>query len=156
QHNAAEFGLKPRSKSQLDERAKEKFFDQSNFNHEPGETERETEQQLVSSKFALSNRRSAAAEKNLKGQQRTANHENHWQMAPIKRTQSFSLNSEITKPIAKREAEDPERDQHKHDQLLCQRDREFDLWRTHPILRKVIVDPLRTADEIDRQCDQTR
>src|SRR5437899_3478778 len=67
--------------------------------------------------------------------------------------QTLNLNSEIAGPITEQKAKDPERNRNEHDYLLCQRDKEFDLRRIDPCSRKKIVDPLRPAYQIDRQCD---
>src|SRR5438046_7669605 len=74
-------------------------------------------------------------------------------MIASKSAQTFELNSEIAESITKCKAKDREWNRDEHDQLFCKRNKEFDLRCIDPGLWKMIVDPLRTADEINRQCE---
>ena len=120
QNDAANLRFEPRGESRLHERAKEKFLGESNFESQPGEAERKTQQQLMSGEFSPPNRRRCSAEKVLECKQRGAD-KNERQMIANDCTQTLELNSEIAESISENKAKDPQWNEHEHDQLFCQR-----------------------------------
>ena len=71
-------------------------------------------------------------------------------MTSAERTHPLALNSEIANSITKPESEDRKRNDNENEKLLCQRDKELDPRGINPGGRKMVVNPLRTADEVKR------
>ena len=71
-------------------------------------------------------------------------------MTTAKRAQALALNSEISNSIAKTESENREGNENENDELLCERDKKPHPRGIDPRGRKMPVNPLRTADEINR------
>jgi hypothetical protein len=135
----------------LDESAKEEFFDQSGFDEKPNEAKRQTEKQLVGGKMSVPEGNAAAAEKILESKKNAANYKHDWQMTASERMPALALNSEIAKPTTETESKDREWNRDENDKLLCERDKEPGPRGIDPRGRKMLINPLRTADQINRQ-----
>lgn len=72
-------------------------------------------------------------------------------MATAERTQTLALNSEITNSITEAESKDRKGNRNENDKLLCERDKKLDPRGIGPRGRKMLVDPLRTAYQVNRQ-----
>ena len=72
QNDAADFRTKPDAQARLQECAKEKFLNEPGFDRQPDETKRQPEENLMNGEFAFTERRGAAPEKILKGENRPA------------------------------------------------------------------------------------
>src|SRR5207247_709688 len=115
------------------------------------EAKRQTEKQLIGGKMSVSEGSAAAAEKILESKKNAANYKHDWQMTTSERAQTLALNSEIAKPITEAESKDGEWNRDENDQLLCERDKESGPRGIDPRGRKMLINPLRTADHINRQ-----
>jgi hypothetical protein len=70
-------------------------------------------------------------------------------MTTKERSQALALNSEIPNSITEGDSKDCERNNNENDKLLCERDKELDPHGLGPGGRKMGVNPLRSADQID-------
>jgi len=103
------------SKPRLHERAKEEFLHQPNFDHQQAK-QREDQATTASSEFPCESGLRRCREK-IERQATPRQPRNHCKCSD-KAHAVLLLNSEIAKPISKRESEIPT-DQDKHDQLLA-------------------------------------
>src|SRR5262249_49185391 len=120
------------------------------FDEKPSEAKRQTEKQLIRCKVSMSEGSASAAEKILKSKKSAANNKDNWQMTAMKRLQTFALNSEIAKPITESKSKDRERNSDENDELLCQANKELGPRGIDPRVRKMLINPLRAADQVDR------
>ena len=71
-------------------------------------------------------------------------------MTAAQRAQTFALNPEIANSITETESKDRERNNNEDNKLLRQADEKFDLRRIDPWMGKMLVNPLRAADQVKR------
>jgi hypothetical protein len=87
----------------------------------------------------------------LESQECSAHNKDNRQMAAAECAQTLALNSEIAKAITETESKDRKGNGNENDKLLCERDKELDPYGVDPQGRKMLVNPLRTADQVNRQ-----
>ena len=100
--------------------------------------------------MSLSKRSAATAEKILESQERSAHNENNGQMTAAERPQPLALNSAVANSVTKTQSKDRERKDNENEELLCERDKELGPRGIDPRGRKMLIDPLRTADQVNR------
>ena len=71
-------------------------------------------------------------------------------MITAERTQALALNSEITNSITETESKDRKRNGNENEKLFCERDKEPDPCGIDPRGGKMLINPLRTADQVKR------
>jgi topoisomerase IA-like protein len=94
-------------------------------------------------------RSAAPADKILESEESSAHNKNHQQMTTAERTQTFSLDSEISNAITKSQSKDRERNKNENEELFCERDEELDPLGIDPERGKMLVNPLWTADQVN-------
>ena len=97
--------------------------------------------------MSLSKRSAAAAEKVLESHKSSAHNKNNRQMTATKRAQALTLNSEIVNAITETKSKDRKRNDNENKKLLRERHKELDSRGIDPGWRKMLVNPLRTADQ---------
>ena len=112
-----------------------------------------TYKQLVGGKLSMPEGSPAAAEKILESNESAAHNNDNGQMTVAKRSYTVGLNSKIAKPITKSESKNRERNSDENDKLLYERDKKPGPRRIDPRRRKMLIDPLRTAYQVNRQDD---
>ena len=105
---------------------------------------------MIDGKMSLPKRSATAAEKVLETDESSAHNKHNHQMAIAQRTQALALSSEITNSITETESKDRERNGNENEKLLCERDKEPNSYGIDPGGGKMLVNPLRTADQVKR------
>ena len=95
-------------------------------------------------------RSAAATDKILESQKGSAHHKDDRQMTAAERTQTLALDSEIANAITETESKDRERNSNENEELFRERDEELDPLGIDPERRKMLVNPLWTADQVKR------
>ena len=94
-------------------------------------------------------RSAAAADKILESQKGSAHHKNDRQMTATERMRTLALDSEIANAITETESKDRERNSNENEDFFCECDEELDPLGIDPERRKMLVNPLWTADQVN-------
>ena len=97
-----------------------------------------------------SKRGAATADEVLEAKESSAHHQYNGQMTATQRAQTFALNPEIANSITEAESKNRERNNNENNQVLRQADEKPDSRRIDPWMGKMLVNPLRTADQVKR------
>ena len=134
----------------LDETAKEKFLYQSHFENKPNGTKRQTHKELKGRKVFASKRGAATADEVLEAKESSAHHQYNGQMTAAQRAKTFALNPEIANSITEAESKNRERNNNENNKLLRQAHEKPNSRGIDPWMGKMLVNPLRTADQVKR------
>ena len=105
---------------------------------------------MIDSKVSVSKGSAAARKKILERQESSSHDEDNPQMTAAKGAQPLTLNSEIANSITETKSKDRERNNNKNQEFFREADKELDPRGIDPGGRKMLVNPLRTADQVNR------
>src|SRR5437016_6385866 len=109
-----------------------------------------TNKKLKGRKVFASKRGAATAGEVLEAKESSAYHQYNWQMTAAQRAHTFVLNPEIANSITETESKDRKRNDNENQEFLSRCDERVDPRRIDPMRRKMLVNPLWTADQVKR------